>query len=162
MKKIVCFLLAFSWAFVGGACDMLGNNSQTESTSENSEIEISYGEKYICGFDAQEAFAKQKYYIIQEDGTAEYHYYNSTYDILGWRDYAISAYTIYLKYQFGEENTIYCYYDGDGITYDDADTEKENNQSFFVTLTYDKDFLTEENGTVYVTQSYLDDHPNFG
>ena len=154
MKKAASLLLAFSLVFACAACDAFGSSSRQESESAQATAEISYGEKYICGFDEEEAFAKQRYFILQEDGTAEYHHYAVVQENFGGLYYSVSAYTIYLKYQFNEEDdTISCYYDGDGIVYDDVDTKKEDNVFFFVTLTYGEGFLAEENGTVYVTHS---------
>lgn len=144
MKKLLCCLLAFSSLFCMSACQQSNTSKQT----------LSYGEKYISSGLVGQEEEKQTYYIFNKDGTAEYHCYNTD---STW----VIAYTIYLKYQIVEEESmVFCFYDG--ISFSAEDTEKEVNSGFTAKFMYTENFLMSTGGSLYIAESYLEEIPNFG
>ncbi|MBR2441597.1 MAG: hypothetical protein IKB20_00790 [Clostridia bacterium] len=144
MKKLLCCLLAFSSLFCMSACQQSNTSKQT----------LSYGEKYIPSRLVGQEEEKQTYYIFNKDGTAEYHYYytGST---------QVFAYTIYLKYQIVEEESmVFCFYDG--VRYSAEDTEKSVESDFTAEFMYTENFLMSTGGGIYLAESYLEEIPNFG
>ncbi|MBQ7923917.1 MAG: hypothetical protein IJ329_01270 [Clostridia bacterium] len=147
MKKLVCLVLAFASVACLASC------------KNESETELSYGEKYILREDINKVEAEQSYFKFYSNGQAEYHYYN----VIHGYGVQVYSYTINFRYKVvEEENMVFCFYNG--VEYDEADTTKSADTESIHRLMYTEDFLMNvTNANMYLTEDFVEEElPNFG
>lgn len=151
MKKFFSLLLTLML----GLCVMLcfvgcGGSSAT----------LKYGEKYfIGGSKRNNVEADKTYFIFNNDGTGQYHHY---YKYIYKNDVEITDYTVTFSYNFmdADRESIVCTYESVEYT-TRHNAEKDVKSKWDLFLGVSENILMTSTGTLYYSETYLTDHPNF-
>lgn len=112
---------------------------------------VSYGKKYINSYDVRAEEKSQEYYVINSDGTAEYHAYSQY----------VGEYVVTYKYSWVDDSTIILAYHS--VTYQFPEQATGSRTGETLTLTVSKNAIITEKSDVFFNQDYVEKElTNFG
>lgn len=159
MKKIYAVIIAMLLLF--SATLFVGCNNKTEEKGQ----ELSYSKKYIYKFKINSDEIEQEYYIFNQNGTGQYHYYGTDYKYvfngtLYTYEYFLASYIINFIYELISD-TVVCFYDS--IIYDEVNEYQSYRGDWNPILAFSKNILiaVDANSTMYICEDYVPNIPNY-